>query len=192
MTTVDVAHSQITIYGISALEMPTTTSSVYTPIVSATTNFYIGGVNTEGATTVVEEIIYSLVVVTNPTSTSTVISKLDTGYVTLVAGPSGIQQTVSGQDGYVKENCTFGSDELGTCVIVYNTASPSQTATPSTTTVSGTVVPIFTITSTHPLPTSSATSGATALLGAPRLHLISLCATACIIISTSLYVLMVY
>lgn len=82
LTTVDVAHSQITIYGISALEMPTTTSSVYTPIVSATTNFYIGGVNTEGATTVVEEIIYSLVVVTNPTSTSTVISKLDTGYVT--------------------------------------------------------------------------------------------------------------
>lgn len=81
-TPLDVAHSQITIYGISALEMPTTTSSVYTPIVSATTNFYIGGVNTEGATTVVEEIIYSLVVVTNPTSTSTVISKLDTGYVT--------------------------------------------------------------------------------------------------------------
>lgn len=111
--------------------------------------------------------------------------------VTLVAGPSGIQQTVNGQDGYVKENCTFGSDELGTCVIVYNTASPSKSATPSTTTVSGTVVPIFTITSTHPLPTSSATSRAT-LLGPPILHvLISLCATACIIFSTSLYVLMV-
>jgi hypothetical protein len=111
--------------------------------------------------------------------------------VTLVAGPSGIQQTVSGIDGSVNENCTFGSDKLGTCVIVYNTASPSQSVTPSTTTVSGTVVPIFTITSTHPLPTSSATSGAT-LLGAPKLNVLTgLCATACIIFLTSLYVLMV-
>lgn len=81
LTPVDIAHTQITIYGISALETTTTTQSVYTPIVSATTNFYIGGVNTvEGATTIVEEIIYSLAVVTNPTSTSTLISKLETGY----------------------------------------------------------------------------------------------------------------
>ncbi|KAJ7912300.1 hypothetical protein B0H13DRAFT_2327467 [Mycena leptocephala] len=121
-------------------------------------SFSAGGTNANGGTTYVEVIAQSSLVDIEPSTTLTLISVPTTFTETLVADASGWRGSVLLFPGSeeAQETCGFGADGRGTCV--YSFVGPAETGA----TISGSVVPVYTLAA----PAASSSHSSTVLCSA--------------------------
>ncbi|KAF7343532.1 hypothetical protein MSAN_01973700 [Mycena sanguinolenta] len=115
-----------------------------------------GGTNADGGTTYIEVNAITSEVILEGSTTVTVLSEPITVTDTFVADASGFAGTlvVPPGSGVAQETCGFGSDGVGTCVL-----SVMESGIGIGTTVSGSVVPIFTLTAPGSQSSGAASQG---------------------------------